>query len=385
MEQTGVLVTKVLPLFSCSSVLKRGDVLMAVDKEVIADNGTVHFRGNERILFDYKLSQMFIGDICKLKILRQGHVMEVEVKLDLITSLVPTQLYDKRPSYLVYTGLVFVSLSQPYMQHQYGKDWARKAPIRLCDRVLYGILNQTGQEVILLSQVLASELTTGYETMANLQLFKVNGRPILNLKQLASVLDEITKPFSKSKDSQDPGDKMENILTTESCVKVNSLSKQAAAVVDKSSEPNQRQSDNIIPLKEVGAIDDSDQSRSCAKLKTLEDVKKDSERGNLVCESENVSLAHYRNTAVECRKQDFVKADSCSSDSLFLSTTHTVDTSSGVEEDPTLLNREDFVHFELDKDKIIVLHIPTAYKAAPEILQQYAIGQPRSDDLPPPP
>ena len=56
-------------------------------------------------------------------------------------------------SYLVYAGLVFVSLSQPYMQHQYGKDWARKAPIRLCDRVLYGILNQTGQEVILLSQV----------------------------------------------------------------------------------------------------------------------------------------------------------------------------------------------------------------------------------------
>ena len=40
-EQTGVLVTKVLPLFSCSSVLKRGDVLMAVDEEVIADNGTV--------------------------------------------------------------------------------------------------------------------------------------------------------------------------------------------------------------------------------------------------------------------------------------------------------------------------------------------------------
>ena len=53
----------------------------------------------------------------------------------------------------MYAGLVFVSLSQPYMQHQYGKDWARKAPIRLCDRVLYGILNKTGQEVILLSQV----------------------------------------------------------------------------------------------------------------------------------------------------------------------------------------------------------------------------------------
>ena len=40
-DQTGVLVTKVLPLFSCSNVVKRGDVLMAVDEEVIADNGTV--------------------------------------------------------------------------------------------------------------------------------------------------------------------------------------------------------------------------------------------------------------------------------------------------------------------------------------------------------
>ena len=221
--------------------------------------------------------------------------------------------------------------------------------------------------------------------MANLQLFKVNGRPILNLKHLASVLDEITRPFSTSEGSEDPGDKMETILTTESCVKANSLAKQAAGVADKSSEPNQRQSDNIIPLKEVGALDDSDQSRSCAKLKTLEDVKKDSERGSLVIDSENVSLSHYRNTAVECRKQDFVKAESCSSDSLFLSTTQTMGMGLDVEEDPTLLNREDFVHFELDKDKIIVLHIPTAYNAAPEILQQYAIGQPRSDDLPPPP
>ncbi|PFX23537.1 protease Do-like 10, mitochondrial [Stylophora pistillata] len=382
-EQTGVLVTKVLPLFSCSSVLKRGDVLMAVDEEVIADNGTVHFRGNERILFDYKLSQMFIGEICKLKILRQGHVIQVEVTLDLITSLVPTQLYDKRPSYLVYAGLVFVSLSQPYMQHQYGKDWARKAPIRLCDRVLYGILNQTGQEVILLSQVLASELTTGYETMANLQLFKVNGRPILNLKHLASVLDEITKPFSKPQDSQAKGETTVRTVTSESSVEDNSNTKQGELTV-KSCEIHKRHNDNIVPLKEITTIDDTD-GRSCAKLKTLEDVKKNSERGSSVCEIDVHPMSLYRTTSKGCRKQDFTQTDLRSSDALYLSTTQATDMTSGVDDDPTLLNREDFVHFELDKDKIIVLHIPTAYNSAPEILQQYAIGQSRSNDLPPPP
>lgn len=220
--------------------------------------------------------------------------------------------------------------------------------------------------------------------MANLQLFKVNGKPILNLKHLASLLDEITKPFSKPDDGEkEPGEKMQIILTTESCVKDNSLPKQAA-VTEKSLEPNQRQGDNIIPLKEVCAIDESD-SRFCAKLKTLEDVKKDSERGRSVCDSDSDSLMDYRSSSAEFSKQDFMKADSCSSDTLFLSTTQRNETFSGVEDDPTLLNREDFVHFELDKEKIIVLHIPTAYNAALEILQQYAIGQPRSDDLPLPP
>jgi len=57
----------------------------------------VHFRGNERILFDYILSKKFVRDDCKLTIMRQGKVMDVTVKLDKVTNLVPTQLYDKRP------------------------------------------------------------------------------------------------------------------------------------------------------------------------------------------------------------------------------------------------------------------------------------------------
>lgn len=218
--------------------------------------------------------------------------------------------------------------------------------------------------------------------MANLQLFKVNGTPILNLKHLASVLDQITKPFSKGGCCHSPCAKMEITVTSESCVEDSALQKQNDITV-KSSGTSQRQADNLIPLKEVGAVDESD-SRSLAKLKTLEDVKKDSERGSSICDSDTDSLLDYRSSTAQCSKQDFAKADSCSSDSFF-SSTQTGDENSGVEEDPTLLNREDFVHFELDKDKIIVLHIPTAYKAAPEILQQYAIGQPRSDDLPAPP
>ena len=232
-------------------------------------------------------------------------------------------------------------------------------------------------------QVLAAELTTGYETMANLQLFKVNGIPILNLKHLASVLDDITRPFSKDGDSHNSAAKTEITVTTDSCLKASPLPKQNEVTV-KSSAANPRQNDNIIPLKEISQGMDESDSRSCAKLKTLEDVKKDVERGSSVCDSDVDSLSEDRTSSTDPRKQDFVKSDSCARDSFF-SSTQTAEENSGVDQDPTLLNREDFVHFELDKDKIIVLHIPTAYMAAPEILRQYAIGQSRSDDLPTPP
>lgn len=228
------------------------------------------------------------------------------------------------------------------------------------------------------SQVLAAELTTGYETMANLQLFKVNGIPILNLKHLASVLDDITRPFSKDGDSHNSAAKTEITVTTDSCLKASPLPKQNEVTV-KSSGANPRQNENIIPLKEISQGMDESDSRSCAKLKTLEDVKKDVERGSSVCDSDVDSLSDDRSSSTDLRKQD-----SCARDSFF-SSTQTAEENSGVDQDPTLLNREDFVHFELDKDKIIVLHIPTAYMAAPEILRQYAIGQSRSDDLPTPP
>ena len=55
-------------------------------------------------------------------------------------------------SYVVYCGLVFVILSQPYMHHQFGKDWTSKSPVRLFQRV-YNYAERIEQEVVLLSQV----------------------------------------------------------------------------------------------------------------------------------------------------------------------------------------------------------------------------------------
>ena len=90
---------------------------------------------DQRIAFRYIASHFFRGDECKVTIIRNGVVRHEALKLENARSLVPVHLYDKLPSYYVYAGLVFTVLSRPFLHHEYGKQWARKAPIRLCDLV----------------------------------------------------------------------------------------------------------------------------------------------------------------------------------------------------------------------------------------------------------
>lgn len=54
----------------------------------------------------------------------------------------------------------------------------------------------------------------------------------------------------------------------------------------------------------------------------------------------------------------------------------------GAGDDPLLLDCVNFIHFELDKDKVVVFDIASAYVKNNEILQQYAITLPRSSNLP---
>ena len=41
----------------------------------------------------------------------------------LVRQLAPVTLFDTRPKYFIYAGLVFVVLSQPFLRSAFGKDW----------------------------------------------------------------------------------------------------------------------------------------------------------------------------------------------------------------------------------------------------------------------
>jgi hypothetical protein len=84
--------------------------------------------------------------------------------------LVPAHISNKDPSYLVAGGLVFTVCTEPYLQSEYGGNYLNEAPVKLLDKLYAGQPQQAGEEVVVLSQVFASDVTLGYEDKYNVQV-----------------------------------------------------------------------------------------------------------------------------------------------------------------------------------------------------------------------
>jgi S1-C subfamily serine protease len=71
-DETGVLLTEVLELGPAAGRLQKDDVLMEVDGNKVANDGTVSFRGWERVAFDYIISLKRPGETVEMKIRRRN-------------------------------------------------------------------------------------------------------------------------------------------------------------------------------------------------------------------------------------------------------------------------------------------------------------------------
>ncbi|KAG0496602.1 hypothetical protein HPP92_001136 [Vanilla planifolia] len=187
-EMTGVLVCRINPLSEAYKVLKKDDIILAFDDVPIANDGTVPFRNRERITFDHLVSMKKPADKANLRVLRDGMVHELSVSIEPLKPLVPVHQFDKLPSYYIFAGLVFIPLTQPYL-HEYGEDWYNTSPRRLCERALRDLPQKAGQQLVVLSQVLMDDINTGYERLSDLQVKKVNGIEVENLRHLRSIVE----------------------------------------------------------------------------------------------------------------------------------------------------------------------------------------------------
>ena len=94
-ERSGVLIRGVLPLSECRDLVQRGDVLLAIDGQPIADDGTFAVGQQERLSFQHLIHLKFDGQAVALRLLRGGDELTVDVPVHPQHRLVPTTTYDE--------------------------------------------------------------------------------------------------------------------------------------------------------------------------------------------------------------------------------------------------------------------------------------------------
>ncbi|CAF1338077.1 unnamed protein product [Adineta steineri] len=192
-DQHGVLVTSVEPACVFTKVLKKEDVITAIDDKPIADDGTIYFRRGERLSFVHLLKLKFVGETATFRIIRQGQEITLTSSLDKTPALVPWHSHDKCPEYLIYAGIVFTVLTRFFL-YEWSKDvWDEKAPKHLVSLACNGALQELTQQIVIINQILADDVNYGIDSDVKYAVLKiVNGVEINNIKHLAELIDEIS-------------------------------------------------------------------------------------------------------------------------------------------------------------------------------------------------
>lgn len=148
-----------------------------------------------------------------LKVLRNKEVLEIgPVTLKPCPNLVPRlHNYDCYPSYFIVGGLCFSPLTAPLLSECYTK-WRQNAPTCLAWHYFYGNPKHSDSQVVILKQLMSSDLTIGYPAgVYNSQLIKFDGKPVKNIKQLAVAVEKFLHPYRKFVSGS--GDEKEEDLT----------------------------------------------------------------------------------------------------------------------------------------------------------------------------
>jgi S1-C subfamily serine protease len=206
----GVLITQVQKDGPASKAgLRKGDVLLEIAGEPIDSDGNYRDAVYGRISLGHLVcTKHFEGDMVPVSISRDGARVEARVPVARRSPeeyLSEPYVIDKAPDFFVLGGLIFQELSRQYLK-EFGSDWQRKAPLELLniDRTQSESDIETRKRVVVLTRVLPSDVTVGYEELRNLVLQRINGEAINRLSDVPTALRKMKDGVHRLEFSGDP-------------------------------------------------------------------------------------------------------------------------------------------------------------------------------------
>lgn len=184
----GIYVADVHNLGTGSDVLKKGDVILAIDGKTIDPRGRFEDPQYGRLSFEHLITGKAAGESVVFELWRDGQRMEVETEVknfDAAQMLVPYYEYDRQPEYVITGGFVLQKLTRPYLT-KWGDDWSGKAPSHLYNYYSNMAFKPTDerQDIVILSYVLSAKINLGYAGLGRIVVSKFNGMPIRSIEDI---------------------------------------------------------------------------------------------------------------------------------------------------------------------------------------------------------
>jgi S1-C subfamily serine protease len=183
--RTGVLVTRVVHGSSADGVLAEGDVLTAIDGTPVASDGSIPLRTHDRVHFSYLISRHQVGGKVSVEILRRGEPHQLAIQLRKLATLVPPPQPDRRPTYFIFAGLVFLPLTYDYMATW---KWDNVTP-RFKHYYYSRLPSERHEQIVLVNQVLAHDINVGYHQVHGAVVERINGVDIVAMRDVPRALE----------------------------------------------------------------------------------------------------------------------------------------------------------------------------------------------------
>ena len=196
-KKGGVLVSKVLPNSAADAYMQENDIIMHINDVPIEVDGTFTFRNNERLFMSHLVTEKQIGEEINLGVIRGGKEKTLKIKLKKFKQLVSNPRFYQKPSYYIFGGLVFTTLSVDLLM-AWGEDWPRGSPLDFnYYRFGCGRLNdKRRKDLVVLLDVLPDDINIGYHGNRNEIVSKVNGKEIGSFQDFVTVLTQKKGKFT---------------------------------------------------------------------------------------------------------------------------------------------------------------------------------------------
>ena len=188
--------------------IKEGDILLSIGKNNVDQDGNYIDPHYGKLSLVNLISLEPAGTELLFKIMRNAKAMDIPVYVrhkPLDSYTIAPFVIDKAPDYCVAGGLVFEELSRQYLM-EWGADWMKKAPERLVyfDRYQNDLFRDQRKHIVILSQVLPSADTLGYEELGSLVVTKINDVPLNSFADVPKALEHPVNGFHKIEFADNP-------------------------------------------------------------------------------------------------------------------------------------------------------------------------------------